>query len=75
QTDPTGFAELMSRYLADRESRRDVNCHAFAANKAALMPILVAAGITIIELPFDGCGDSGMVQEPETRDAIDLVSL
>lgn len=75
QADHAGFAELMSRYVMDQQRRREANRLAFATNKARLMPILVAAGVTTIELTFDGCGDSGMVEAPETRDPVDLATL
>lgn len=75
QADATDFSELMKRYLAEQESRRVGNRVAFAANKAMLMPVLIAAGVATLELPFDGCGDSGMVEAPETGDPVDLATL
>ncbi|AFK54061.1 DUF6878 family protein [Tistrella mobilis] len=58
-----------SAYLA-REAERDrLAAELLPANKAALFGALEAAGIVIVLVTFDGCGDSGQIESVEARDA------
>jgi hypothetical protein len=41
------------------------------ANKAALFDALDVAGIAIVVVTFDGCGDSGQIETVEVRGAVD----
>ena len=44
-------------------------------NKNALFVLLAAAGITIVEVSFDGCGDSGQIEEIQARTGEGSVEL
>ena len=58
--DPTGFL----REFDEKQRAYKALCESIhAANKDALFPILAAAGITSILVRFDGCGDSGQIEE------------
>ncbi|MYZ47890.1 DUF6878 family protein [Propylenella binzhouense] len=57
-----------SAYLA-REAERDrLAAELLPANKASLFGALEAAGIVIVVVTFDGCGDSGQIESIEARD-------
>lgn len=52
--------------LAVREAARDrLDAELRPANKAALLGALRAAAITSVVVTFDGCGDSGQIEEVE----------
>lgn len=58
--DPTGFLQEFD----EKQRAYKALCESIhAANKDALFPILAAAGITSILVRFDGCGDSGQIEE------------
>lgn len=57
-----------SAYLA-REAERDrIDADLLPGNKAALFSALAAAGIAIVVVTFDGCGDSGQIEAIDARD-------
>ena len=45
------------------KKERNVFAEAIRLNKAAVFEALAAAGITDVAVTFDGCGDSGQIQE------------
>lgn len=58
--DPTGFLrEFDEKQRAYKQLSESIH----AANKDALFAPLAAAGITSILVRFDGCGDSGQIEE------------
>jgi hypothetical protein len=60
-----------SRYAAyERQKAASVQ-----VNKAALLPALVAAGVSIIVVAFDGCGDSGQIEHVEARAGDTVIEL
>ncbi|MBA3517435.1 MAG: hypothetical protein H0T75_07300 [Rhizobiales bacterium] len=49
-------------YLAREAERTRLADELRPANKAALLDALAAAGITLVVVAFDGCGDSGQIE-------------
>jgi hypothetical protein len=65
----TDFEKLMADYEIRRRAREvriDIEIQHY---KQAVIPLLAAAGITYVEVRFDGCGDSGAVEEITCLDA------
>jgi hypothetical protein len=53
--------------------RRDAELR--AVNKTAVFDALAAAGITIVVVAFDGCGDSGQIENVEAKADDEIVAL
>lgn len=64
-TEPDGFASVMRRIEQRREQRRAEN----TVERAALLDLVRAAGITEITASYDGWGDSGNVDDVEMQPA------
>lgn len=58
--DPTGF---LRDFDEKQRAYRTLSESIHAANKDALFSALAAAGITSVLVRFDGCGDSGQIEE------------
>ena len=58
--DPTGF---LREFDEKQRAYKTLSESIHSANKDALFPVLAAAGITSILVRFDGCGDSGQIEE------------
>lgn len=66
---------IVARHFAE-QAERNLRAEALRpANKAALFDTLAAAGITQVVVTFDGCGDSGQVENIDARSDDDTVSL
>lgn len=65
----TSFSPDYSAYLAREGERARLDAELLPANKAALFGALATAGIAIVVVTFDGCGDSGQIEAIEARDA------
>lgn len=63
ETTPTDFATAVARVEAEMQEQKRRIAEARPANKAALFDALAAAGITSVEVNFDGSGDSGQIVE------------
>ncbi len=44
-------------------------------NKAALFKAIAAAGVTLVVVSFDGCGDSGQIENIEVKAGEDIAAL
>ena len=62
-TNDSAFAAVMAQI----ERRDRLLAEVRPANKAAVFDALAAAGITMVEVTFDGAGDSGQVEAIEAR--------
>lgn len=60
-------AALWARIEAEAAARTELAAEALPLNKAALFDALAAAGITVVIVTFDGCGDSGQIGNMEAR--------
>lgn len=60
----TDFADIMTRYLAEREIHTARAVQMFADNKAILLPLLESQGVATVELEFDGAADNGQFYAP-----------
>lgn len=61
---PIAMDDIMARW-----ARRDaLEAQLLPANKANILSALAAAGIAAVVIRFDGCGDSGQIEEMEARD-------
>jgi len=71
QPTPVPVQDFAAWDMKDREQTRLAN-ELLPANKTALFDALVAAGIEIVTVTFDGYGDSGQIEniEAKTGDAI-----
>jgi hypothetical protein len=58
--DPTGF---LRDYDEKQRAYKSLSDSLHAANKKALFDALAAAGITSVLVRFDGCGDSGQIED------------
>jgi hypothetical protein len=56
---------------AEHERRDELR----AVNKTAVFDALAAAGITIVVVAFDGCGDSGQIENVEAKADDEIVAL
>ena len=61
----------------DRQEREHTNRadELLPANKTALFDALTAANITIVVATFDGCGDSGQIENIEVKNGDEIVTL
>jgi Family of unknown function (DUF6878) len=64
---PPGLTFSFADIKAEIEGDKRRLAEARPANKSALFDALAAAGITLVEVRFDGCGDSGQIQEIRAR--------
>jgi hypothetical protein len=69
------IATAMARLMADEADRKRRAEALRPANKQALFDKLEAADITEVVVTFDGCGDSGQIEEIAARSGDDAVSL
>jgi len=53
----------MAAILARMAERDAAAAKLVPANKAALFALLASAGITLVTVTFDGCGDSGQIED------------
>tara|TARA_R110000868_G_scaffold363120_2_gene625378 strand:- start:4053 stop:4523 length:471 start_codon:yes stop_codon:yes gene_type:complete len=53
----------MAAILARMAEREAAAAKLVPANKACLFAILASAGITLVTVIFDGCGDSGQIED------------
>lgn len=61
---PTVTVSVDYAAICEREAARDrLDAELRPANKAALLGALRAAAITSVVVTFDGCGDSGQIEE------------
>lgn len=60
--------DTFARRRAENEQRSALVKDALAFNKTALFEALAASGVNLVIVRFDGAGDSGQVEEIETRD-------
>jgi len=68
---PVDVETIMARW--NTHARRAAELH--PANKASLFAALAAAGITRVTVRFDGCGDSGQIEDIETLVGEELIEL
>lgn len=67
-TTPTPVVTVDYAAIIAREAERDrLDAELRPANKAALLGALRAAAITSVVVTFDGCGDSGQIEEVEAN--------
>lgn len=59
----TEFSILAADYLARQAERFAELDNEVAAMKAAMLPVFSAHGIATVEVRFDGCGDSGIIEK------------
>lgn len=57
--------DWMVGFVAEQAARKTAAAALFARNKAAIIPALANLGIAMIELAYDGMGDSGCVEQPD----------
>lgn len=67
--DPT--SSIFSEYAEYQTRAKSL----FAANKTVLMEALAAAGISRVVVSFDGCGDSGQIDEVQAYRSDETVSF
>lgn len=63
------IAQLTADFLAVQAERKSTNDAEIAAMKAAILPLLALHQIASVEIRFDGCGDSGIIEECSVFDA------
>ena len=68
---PTSMDEILTRYVHRRERMAALH----SANKTLLFAALAEAGVTTVEIRFDGAGDSGQIEQIEARAEEDSVEL
>jgi len=68
-TDQNGFDHPASQaaWLAQHQDHARRVAEALPLNKAALFDALARAGVTSVIVSFDGCGDSGQIEQVEAR--------
>jgi hypothetical protein len=65
------YEAYFSRYEEQRRRERELR----PANRTALFDALVAAGVTMLVVTFDGYGDSGQIEAIEARDGGGEIAL
>ncbi|HMT45211.1 MAG TPA: hypothetical protein PKA59_11690 [Chakrabartia sp.] len=60
----TNFADMMTRYIAERDIHIARARQMLFDNKAILLPLLDSLGVATVELEFDGAADSGQFDSP-----------
>jgi hypothetical protein len=66
----TDFAEITAQWAAKCARQAKAN----ARNQAVIMDALAALGVTQLEVTFDGCGDSGQIEEIAVAGATDTLT-
>ena len=61
----TDAENWMERFYGERAAHKALAATMFERTKAAIIPHLASAGIAIVELGYDGMGDSGCVEQPD----------
>lgn len=61
---PIAMDDIMARWA----HREVLEAQLLPANKANILSALAAAGIATVVIRFDGCGDSGQIEEMEAHD-------
>lgn len=69
------IAAIVASYFTEQAERNRRAGELRPANKTALFDALAAAGITQVVVTFDGCGDSGQIEEIDARSEDDMVPL
>ncbi len=71
---PVPALDFAAWYRQEREhsSRAD---ELLPANKTALFDALAAANITVVVVTFDGCGDSGQIENIDAKAGDEIVTL
>lgn len=57
------FAEFLATWEKEQKTRRELGKKCLEKNKAVLLPILKSAGISVVEVEYDGAGDSGQIND------------
>ena len=60
--------EWMSKYISEQAARNTLLKAMFIHNKSVLLHALADAGITSVEMQYDGMGDNGCLEKPEYTD-------
>ena len=63
QLPKTDYTALLAQCMAEYRERCERRAECRPANKTALFDALAAAGITRVLVNFDGCGDSGQIED------------
>ncbi len=66
-SNPSSTVPSPDDWLARRAERQFHEAEILQANKAALLRALARAGISIVVVIFDGCGDSAQIKSVEVR--------
>jgi len=75
-TEPTAdFVSPSDRWQQQERAYARITQDVLLANKAALFDALAAAGITMVLVNFDGCGDSGQIEMIEAKTGGDDCAL
>jgi len=69
------IAAIVASYFTEQAERNRRAEELRPANKTALFDALAAAGITQVVVTFDGCGDSGQIEQIDARSGDDTVPL
>ncbi len=72
---PTADDGAPSDWETKRAAQDRLNAELQPLNKAALFDVLAAAGITLIVVSFDGYGDSGQIENVETKAGDAVVAM
>lgn len=62
---PVTMADIMAQIASENSARAVLR----PANKAAVFAALAGVGIATVTVTFDGCGDSGQIEDIEAMDA------
>lgn len=57
------YEDFHKRWKAEQAKRLEIGKECLEKNKAVLLPILKAAGITLVEVEYEGASDSGQIEE------------
>ena len=63
----TNPAATIDKWLAEAAAQQALRAKLLAPNKTALFDALAAAGVTHVEVSFDGSGDSGQIEHIAVR--------
>ncbi len=72
---PSGASPSRSEWETQAALRAEFEEELFSLNKAVLSDALTEAGITHIVVSFDGYGDSGQIEDVETRAGGDSIAM
>ena len=70
-----GSSPDFDAWAANDQQRKQLSDELLPVNKAALFEALLAAGIDTVAAKFDGCGDSGQIEEIDVRRGDTVVEL